>query len=74
MVLVSTLKNLPSTPTMNENKVYSKVPDNEISKHQGEREDAKNLLERTKGQHVKKKKRTKGVWDSSTETLEAGRQ
>ena len=42
---------------MNENKVYSKVHDNEISKYQGERKYAKkkNLLERIKGQNVEEK-------------------
>ena len=45
---------------MNENKVSSKVHDNEIPKYQGERKYAKKkkkktLLERIKGQNVKEK-------------------
>lgn len=58
---------------MNENKVYFKVHDNEISKYQGERKYAKkNLLERIKGQNVEEKDYRS--MEFLYRALEAGRQ
>lgn len=54
-------------------KILFKIHDNEISEHQGEREDAKNLLERTEKQNVKERIKAYGISQQKYWKLEDNR-